>query len=212
MAKTQKKTRANGETTRAKILDAAEGLFGNRGFDAVSLRDITDKAEVTLALASYHFKTKEKLFEDVVARRAKVLCDDRMTRLNALEAPDVEQIADAFMSPLFERASGHEAGWPDYFKVLGRLGESNQWLDVLEQNFNETAYAFITALCEALPGTDRAVITRSFMMMLNLMLSTVSQHGRIDQLSDGTLRATDMKAAYGPLLTFSVAGFLAATR
>ena len=211
MAKAQKKTRANGETTRAKILDAAEELFGNRGFDAVSLREITEKAEVTLALASYHFKTKERLFEDVVARRAEILCKDRMTRLQKLETPNVEQIADAFMAPLFDRASGRDPGWSAYFKVLGRLGESDQWLGVLEQNFNETAEAFIAALCDARPGKDRAAITRSFMMMLNLMLSTVSQHGRIDQLSDGTLKAADLKAAYGPLLAFSVAGFLAAT-
>lgn len=211
MAKEQKKTRANGETTRTKILDAAEVLFGSRGFDAVSLREITEKADVTLALASYHFKTKEKLFEDVVARRAQVLCEDRMERLGKLEAPDVEQIVGAFMAPLFDRATGQERGWRDYFKVLGRLGESNQWLDILEQNFNETAEAFIAALCDVLPAKDRGAITRSFMMVLNLMLSTVSQHGRIDQLSDGTLKADDLKAAYPPLLAFSVAGFLAAT-
>ncbi len=210
MAKAQKQTRSNGETTRGKILDAAEVLFGARGFDAVSLREITDRAEVTLALASYHFKTKEKLFEEVVARRAKVLSDDRLSRLSALDQPNVETIADAFMAPLFDRATSSEAGWADYFKVLGRLGEGSQWLGVLDTHFNETAQVFIESMCQALPNTERAEVTRCFMMMLNLMLSTVSQHERIDQLSSGALKARDLNAAYGPLLKFTVAGFEAA--
>ena len=76
-------TRANGNRTRALILDAAERQFGARGFDAISLRDITDDAGVTLALASYHFGTKDNLFEAVVARRAGSLGQDRRDRLAA---------------------------------------------------------------------------------------------------------------------------------
>ena len=55
MPRSNVKRRTNGNITKDKILDAAENLFSVRGFDAVSLRDITDKADVTLALASYHF-------------------------------------------------------------------------------------------------------------------------------------------------------------
>ena len=212
MAKAQKQTRSNGETTRAKILNAAEVLFGDRGFDAVSLREITDRAEVTLALASYHFGTKEKLFEEVVARRAKILCDDRLTRLRNLDEQTIEAIADAFMAPFFKRATSAEPGWSDYFKVLVRLGEGNQWLDILEENFNETAQVFIESFCKALPDADPSDVIRCFMMMLNLMLTTVSQHERIDQLSRGSLKARDLEAAYAPMLTFAVSGFEAAAR
>ena len=74
-------TRQNGEETRAKIINAAELLFGKRSFDAVSLRDITVEAGVTLALASYHFRTKENLFAAVVSRRAEVLNRIRRERL-----------------------------------------------------------------------------------------------------------------------------------
>ncbi len=211
MADAQKQTRSNGQTTRTKILDAAEALFGDAGFDAVSLRDITERAEVTLALASYHFGTKDNLFEEVVGRRAKVLSDDRLARLQALEAPDIEAIADAFLAPMFERASSKEPGWAAYFKVLGRLGESNQWLGAFEKHFDETAKDFIAALCTVMPDKDRSAVTRSFMMMLSLMLATVSQHERIDQLSGGALQARDLGAAYGPMLAFIVGGIRAAT-
>lgn len=206
MQKPHRQTRVNGEITRTKILDAAEALFGSRGFDAVSLRDITEKGEVTLALASYHFGTKEQLFEEVIARRAAILGEERIARLTALREQTVESILDAFMAPIFDRATSGEQGWADYFKVLSRLGDGNQWLDVLARHFDTTARVFIDALSRARPAADRAQVVRGFAMMLNLMLATVSQHGRIDRLTEGRLQAADLRAAYQPLLRFVVAG------
>ena len=211
MAKARRQSRINGEITRTKILDSAEILFGTGSFDAVSLREITERAEVTLALASYHFGTKEQLFEEVIARRAIILGEDRLARLAAIENRTVESVIDAFMAPLFDRATSGEPGWTDYFKVLGRLGDGNQWLDVLERYFDDTAKVFIDALCEVMPNSDRAGIVRAFTMMLNLMLATASQHGRIDRLTGGKLTATDLRAAYDPLLRFVVAGMRSVT-
>lgn len=212
VAKPQRQTRINGEITRAKILDAAEALFGSKGFDAVSLRVITERAEVTLALAHYHFGTKEKLFEEVIARRAAILCEQRIARLEALEERSIEAIIDAFMGPMFDMATSGEPGWADYFKVLGRLGDGNQWLDVLTENFDATAQIFIEALKGVLPDAEKAEVARGFTMMLNLMLATVSQHGRIDRLTEGKFKAADLRAAYGPLLNFVVAGMASVTR
>ena len=49
--------------TKTRILDAAEKLFGEKGFDATSLRDITTEADVNLAAVNYHFQSKESLIE-----------------------------------------------------------------------------------------------------------------------------------------------------
>lgn len=85
-------TRANGDQTKEKILDAAEELFGEKTFDTVSLRDITHHAGVTLALASYHFGTKDNLFVAVVARRADMLNRMRLERLSELDAAGVTEV------------------------------------------------------------------------------------------------------------------------
>ena len=205
-------TRANGNRTRALILDAAERQFGARGFDAISLRDITDDAGVTLALASYHFGTKDNLFEAVVARRAGSLGQDRRDRLAALHAPDTRAILDAFMGPLFVKAQGSETGWTDYFRFLARLGESDRWLGILQRHFDATARLYVEALATALPQADRSSVARAFTMTLQVMLATVSQNGRIDQLSDGRVRARDLQSAYAALLTYASAGIDAVSR
>lgn len=51
---------------RQKILDVARSLFAVKGFDGVSVRDITSEAHVNLSLVSYHFGGKEGLYRAVV--------------------------------------------------------------------------------------------------------------------------------------------------
>ena len=70
-----------GDTTRLAILNAAERCFGESGFDGVSLRTITEVAGVDLALANYHFGSKDNLLREVIARRARVVHDDRVRAL-----------------------------------------------------------------------------------------------------------------------------------
>ena len=199
-------TRISGDQTREKILNAAETLFAEQPFDSVSLRDITLKAGVTLALASYHFGTKEALFEAVVARRADILGRMRQERLAGLVNPGVRELLDAFMSPLFEKAGSREPGWGHYLRVLARLGEHDRWVELLSRHFDTTARAFLEALQKALPGADPREVARAFIFVLESMLRTVSQHGRLDKLTDGAARARDLDKAYPTLLTFAATG------
>ncbi len=201
-----KPTQLNGDQTREKILNAAEALFADNSFDSVSLRDITFKAGVTLALASYHFGSKEALFEGVVARRADVLRAEREARLDALVNADVRALLDAFIAPLFEMAHADDPGWRAYLRVLSRLGEQDRWIEIFSRRFDATARKFLEALQRALPAADPGEVARAFLLVLESMLRTVSQHGRLDSLTGGAASARDLTQAYPTLLTFATAG------
>jgi AcrR family transcriptional regulator len=56
---------------REHILIVAEELFGEKGFDGASVRDIAQKAGVNLAMISYYFGSKEKLLEALIVFRAE---------------------------------------------------------------------------------------------------------------------------------------------
>lgn len=203
------KTNGTPDTTRDKILDAAEALFGERTFDTVSLRDITQRADVTLALASYHFGTKDRLFADIVARRASILSDLRRERLAELEAKGgltTEAILDSFMRPMFEKMTEGSRGWPSYLLILAQLGQSNRWLDLLHDNFDPTAEVFLEKLASTLPDVPRPLLMRGFSMALVAMLQTLSRNRRLDALSGGKVSADDLTEAYEVLLKFSVRG------
>ena len=59
-------TRNNqGDLTRDRILDEAEVLFARKGFQAVSVREITSAAHCNLAAVNYHFGNKENLYLEV---------------------------------------------------------------------------------------------------------------------------------------------------
>src|SRR5271166_6534149 len=86
--------------TKTRILDAAEKLFGEKGFDATSLRDITTEADVNLAAVNYHFQSKESLIEAVILRGAGPVNDRRLAMLEATgPKASVEQIVEAFVGP-----------------------------------------------------------------------------------------------------------------
>ena len=62
-----------GDETRTRILDAAERLFAERGIEAVSVRSILAAAGVNVALAHYHFGSREGLITALLEARVAPL-------------------------------------------------------------------------------------------------------------------------------------------
>lgn len=58
----------SGIDTREKILEAAEKLFAEVGYDAATTREIAEMSGVTKALIHYHFKSKEDLLASILDR------------------------------------------------------------------------------------------------------------------------------------------------
>src|SRR5437762_2911252 len=89
--------------TRSRILDVAEELFGERGLDRVSIRDITRKAKVNLAAINYHFGSKEDLIAAVFERRVVPVNEARLASLDVVEkvvgkkSAKLEALLEAFI-------------------------------------------------------------------------------------------------------------------
>lgn len=66
MAKSKKSDR---DVTTERLLDEAECLFAAKGFDGVSVREITTKAKCNLAAVNYHFGNKKNLYLEVFRSR-----------------------------------------------------------------------------------------------------------------------------------------------
>jgi AcrR family transcriptional regulator len=56
---------------QVQIMEAAEELFAEKGFDGTSVRDVANKAGVNLAMISYYFGSKEKLMESLFRYRGE---------------------------------------------------------------------------------------------------------------------------------------------
>ncbi len=112
--------------TPARILDAAEGLFMEHGFEATSLRQITAAAGVNLAAVNYHFGSKEELFQAVLTRRLDPMNQERVALLARFEhevaprALTAEKILTAMLIPALRLARDPERGGKNFLRLLGR--------------------------------------------------------------------------------------------
>ncbi len=61
--------------TRARILDAAEGLFAERGFAGTAVRDIAARVGLSAPSLYNHFAGKQALYEAVLERGVRPLLD-----------------------------------------------------------------------------------------------------------------------------------------
>jgi AcrR family transcriptional regulator len=162
--------------TRDSILDAAERLFAQQGFGAVSLRAITSAAGANVAAINYHFATKERLFEAVFERRIRPLNRARLELLQACHErhggrPPIEEVVRAFVEPYVRLVDEHGAAGAVVQQFLGRLfiepGPEIQ--HYLLREFDAIWSAFSTSLRAALPGLDERSIYWRFSHMMGVM-------------------------------------------
>jgi AcrR family transcriptional regulator len=115
-----------GAVTKDRLLDAAETLFMEHGFEATSLRLITAAAGVNLAAVNYHFGSKEELFQAVLSRRLDPMNRERVDLLTELErraAPGpvaCEQVLGAMLIPALKLSRDPERGGSNFLRLLGR--------------------------------------------------------------------------------------------
>lgn len=57
-------------STRERIVEAADALFYQRGFEKTSFADIADAVQLSRGNFYYHFKTKDDILEAVITLRA----------------------------------------------------------------------------------------------------------------------------------------------
>lgn len=57
-------------STRERIVEAADKLFYQHGFEKTSFADIADEVQLSRGNFYYHFKTKDEMLVDVIALRA----------------------------------------------------------------------------------------------------------------------------------------------
>jgi len=149
--------------TKEKLLDAAESLFMEHGYEATSLRAITAAAGVNLAAVNYHFGSKEELFQAILTRRLDPMNQERVSLLTALErqvAPHpvpCAKILSAMFIPALTLARDPQRGGADFLRLLGRAyADPAPFIrQFLSDQYAEMIARFKTAFGRALPDLPK---------------------------------------------------------
>lgn len=116
--------RVKGDVTKSRLLDATEHLIAEKGFDAVSVRDITGLAKANVAAVNYHFGSREGLLAAVLEHRMKPLLEERAALLEALAEEDgVKEVLTAWARPLVGLLGTAGMSETAYCRVMGRSME-----------------------------------------------------------------------------------------
>lgn len=78
---------ADAAATAARVLDAAERRFVERGFDAASVDEIANDARVTRGAVYHHYASKPGLFLTVVQRKQQQVADAVVAAADAARSP-----------------------------------------------------------------------------------------------------------------------------
>ena len=90
------------DDTQDRLLDAAEELFCQNGFEATSVRDLTVLAGCNVAAVNYHFGSKERLYQQMFRRQMKKMIDghvETIARVMSGPSPCLEDLLRELVSP-----------------------------------------------------------------------------------------------------------------
>ena len=180
--------------TKERILDTAEALFMEHGFEATGLRSITAAAGVNLAAVNYHFGTKEELFESVLTRRLDPMNQERLQLLDQLErdvAPlplSCDRILMALLVPALRLARDPERGGKNFLRLLGRAyADPAPFIrHFLSEQYAVMIARFKDAFGRALPHLPRKELSwrlHFIMGALSYTLAGTDAHKIISELS-----------------------------
>ncbi|WP_407279000.1 TetR/AcrR family transcriptional regulator [Aromatoleum evansii] len=202
--------------TRDRILDAAEALFVEHGFEATTMRMITSRADANIAAVNYHFGSKDALIQEVFRRRLTELNRRRLAVLDRLEAEaqgaplKPSRIVEAFFGTALEMAADTAHGGHTFMRLLGRTyTEPNGFVrQFLAEEYAEAVERFLAALYRALPDVPREEILWRFHFMMGAMSYAIAGTDAL-QLFAGTFDDADPERLLPRLMSFLLGGLRA---
>ena len=199
-----------GVETKERILDAAETLFMEHGYEATSLRALTTAADVNLAAVNYHFGTKEELFQAVLTRRLELL-----TRFEAESAPKplpCDRILSALLVPALTLARDPQRGGSNFLRLLGRAyADPAPFIrQFLSDQYAEMIARFKAAFGRALPQMPRKELSWRLHFIMGALSYTLAGTDALKLIAElNPLETTNDEILLRRLAPFLLAGLTA---
>jgi AcrR family transcriptional regulator len=178
----------------AAILLAAERLFAEHGYHAVSIRQIAHwKPQVPLALVGYYYGQKHELFHAIFAHWRGTISERLALLARPRRAPRTAHTCGASCEAFVSRCCAMRASSEgEYYALLVarelayRTPEAER---VLADYFDPMAHAFIDGLARGLPGQHARRRAWAYQFAMGALLHHLIDH-RVERLSRAPTRPT----------------------
>ena len=198
--------------TSDRLIAAAERLFAEHGYTAVSVRAIAAAAGVNWSLVGYYFRGKEGLLSEVYRRHCSSLNAERLKLLGQArdEGLELERVIEAFVRPALAeiQTGGGHSGFSRLRAILA--AEDSALLNQLvAANFDMSSRTFVAALRECLPRVPPDEILWRFHFMLGTIYYSAASPQRIKTFSKGRCDPGNLEDTVEHLVPFLAAAFRA---
>jgi len=204
--------------TQTRILDAAEELFMQHGFEGASMRMLTARAGVNLAAVNYHFGSKDALIEAVFRRRLDPMNAERLAQLERQEAGAEgkvlapEAIIRAFLGASLRMVEDTRGGGRNFSRLLGRAytEPSKAIRQLIGRMYAPTMERFKAAFVRALPELPRDELVWRMHFMFGTLAYTLAATDTVQLIAGAKPEDRyDARVLEDRLVAFMSAGLLA---
>lgn len=209
-----KRTLVPKEGPKLRLIEAAEKLFAQHGFEVVSVRDITQAAGGNVAAVNYHFGSRDALVAVVMTRYLTPVNAERLARLQAAEqewlgqAVPVEEVVDALVRPLITQVGKSELSEQLFYRLVGRISGSHGTGIPAEIEAQAVVLIsrFTQVLGKSLPWVAEEDLVWRLHFVIGAMIYMLTHGETVRRLSPGAAGTADMASTLERLLRFAVAG------
>jgi AcrR family transcriptional regulator len=198
-----------------RLLDVAEKLFSEHGFEGTSVRDIAGAAGCNIAAVNYYFGGKDKLYTEVWRRQLVQMRDDR---LNAIEQvmsesggkPSLEDLlrsfANAVVGPFRDESRSRR-----FMNLMAReMIDQHVPVNLLiDEVVKPTMGALRGALLKACPGLEESRIPLLIVFLAGMLMHVVHIKAMFEQAESTEMLSFDLNEAVDHVVKFSAAGIRA---
>lgn len=204
------------QQTQQKIMDAAEGLFAETGFNDTSLRQITSCAEVNLAAVNYHFGSKKELIQAVLQRYLQVVMprlNHEFERLLARQQPNqLMDVLAVFVRPILDLNQVKAQGTTLFLQLLGRgyTDAQGHLRRYISHHYGSVLNKFVLLVQQSCPRLDTAEIFWRLHFSLGTIVFTMASSEALFDIAEADYHETpDIESVIRRLLPYLAAGIAA---
>ncbi|NGZ15216.1 TetR/AcrR family transcriptional regulator [Vibrio aestuarianus] len=206
---------ASRSSTKDKILDVAEGLFAEHGFNDTSLRAITSKAGVNLASVNYHFGDKKTLVRAVLNRYLEAFMpavNEALMTLNTQEQYSMADVFESLRAPLRYLNDLRPNGTSRFMLLIGRGYTDVQghlrWF--ITTRYSEVLSLFTQSVLKANPSlTPETLFWRLHFTLGTCVFTMASSQALADIAENDFGTQVDVKTVVDMIIPYLAAGVAA---
>ncbi len=200
--------------SKRRLLEVAEQLFAEHGFQTVSIRDVTQLAKANVAAINYHFGSRNGLIALVVTLTITPVNEERIVRLDTLEkkwsgkAVPLEEVIEAFVRPLLSSARKTGLSEPLFRRLLGWIFSMplETLPQAMEDQIRNASDRFSRAIAKSLPSVSAEDLAWRIHFVTGAMIHMLLHQEMLHQLSNGASGNPTMDALLGRFIRFAAAG------